>query len=178
MQTLEHKAGENAVSTTPLLAQGVSRRARLARMLATRSDTLILLSATPHDGSARKRNFKPSVFQRGRERVEPRGNRTLSRGCPAVPKILHPGARSAAENSSPECHVPSRLSGSYRLLARIESRGRPLLRLELPSTQDWSMAPPQARSTTRPAYSGYRPSRPMPSFLCRRCLSLDRRSRA
>src|SRR5208282_2007063 len=32
---------------------GVSRRARLARMLATRSDTLILLSATPHDGSAR-----------------------------------------------------------------------------------------------------------------------------
>ena len=33
--------------------EGVSRRARLARMLATRSDTLILLSATPHDGSAR-----------------------------------------------------------------------------------------------------------------------------
>jgi superfamily II DNA or RNA helicase len=33
--------------------QGLSRRARLARMLATRSDTLILLSATPHDGSAR-----------------------------------------------------------------------------------------------------------------------------
>ena len=33
--------------------QGVSRRARLARMLATRSDTLMLLSATPHDGSAR-----------------------------------------------------------------------------------------------------------------------------
>ena len=33
--------------------QGVSRRARLARLLATRSDTLILLSATPHDGSAR-----------------------------------------------------------------------------------------------------------------------------
>ena len=32
---------------------GVSRRARLARLLATRSDTLILLSATPHDGSAR-----------------------------------------------------------------------------------------------------------------------------
>jgi SNF2 family DNA or RNA helicase len=33
--------------------EGVSRRARLARMLASRSDTLILLSATPHDGSAR-----------------------------------------------------------------------------------------------------------------------------
>ena len=33
--------------------QGLSRRARLARMLATRSDSLILLSATPHDGSAR-----------------------------------------------------------------------------------------------------------------------------
>jgi SNF2 family DNA or RNA helicase len=32
---------------------GLSRRARLARLLATRSDTLILLSATPHDGSAR-----------------------------------------------------------------------------------------------------------------------------
>lgn len=32
---------------------GMSRRARLARMLAGRSDTLILLSATPHDGSAR-----------------------------------------------------------------------------------------------------------------------------
>jgi superfamily II DNA or RNA helicase len=32
---------------------GVSRRARLARQLATRSDTLMLLSATPHDGSAR-----------------------------------------------------------------------------------------------------------------------------
>ena len=33
--------------------QGMSRRARLARLLATRSDTLMLLSATPHDGSAR-----------------------------------------------------------------------------------------------------------------------------
>lgn len=33
--------------------QNMSRRARLARLLATRSDTLILLSATPHDGSAR-----------------------------------------------------------------------------------------------------------------------------
>jgi superfamily II DNA or RNA helicase len=33
--------------------ESVSRRARLARMLATRSDTLVLLSATPHDGSAR-----------------------------------------------------------------------------------------------------------------------------
>lgn len=33
--------------------QGMSRRARLARLLATRSDTLILLSATPHDGSSR-----------------------------------------------------------------------------------------------------------------------------
>src|SRR6185503_8656512 len=33
--------------------QGVSRRPRLARMLATRSDRLMLLSATPHDGSAR-----------------------------------------------------------------------------------------------------------------------------
>ena len=32
---------------------GLSRRAKLARVLATRSDTLILLSATPHDGSAR-----------------------------------------------------------------------------------------------------------------------------
>ncbi|MDP1998118.1 MAG: DEAD/DEAH box helicase [Rhodoferax sp.] len=32
---------------------GVSRRAKLARLLATRSDTLMLLSATPHDGSAR-----------------------------------------------------------------------------------------------------------------------------
>ena len=32
---------------------GLSRRAKLARMLSTRSDTLILLSATPHDGSAR-----------------------------------------------------------------------------------------------------------------------------
>lgn len=32
---------------------GVSRRARLARLLSTRSDTLMLLSATPHDGSAR-----------------------------------------------------------------------------------------------------------------------------
>jgi superfamily II DNA or RNA helicase len=32
---------------------GLSRRARLARMLSSRSDTLILLSATPHDGSAR-----------------------------------------------------------------------------------------------------------------------------
>jgi superfamily II DNA or RNA helicase len=37
------RAGEN----------GLSRRARLARLLATRSDTLMLLSATPHDGSAR-----------------------------------------------------------------------------------------------------------------------------
>ena len=33
--------------------QGKSRRARLAERLAGRSDTLILLSATPHDGSAR-----------------------------------------------------------------------------------------------------------------------------
>jgi len=33
--------------------QGLAKRARLARLLATRSDTLILLSATPHDGSAR-----------------------------------------------------------------------------------------------------------------------------
>jgi len=32
---------------------GMSRRARLARMLAGRSDTMMLLSATPHDGSAR-----------------------------------------------------------------------------------------------------------------------------
>jgi SNF2 family DNA or RNA helicase len=32
---------------------GLSRRARLAKLLATRSDTLVLLSATPHDGSAR-----------------------------------------------------------------------------------------------------------------------------
>lgn len=32
---------------------GLSRRAKLARLLANRSDTLILLSATPHDGSAR-----------------------------------------------------------------------------------------------------------------------------
>ena len=32
---------------------GLSRRARLARVLSNRSDTLILLSATPHDGSAR-----------------------------------------------------------------------------------------------------------------------------
>ena len=32
---------------------GLSRRARLARMLSSRSDTLMLLSATPHDGSAR-----------------------------------------------------------------------------------------------------------------------------
>jgi superfamily II DNA or RNA helicase len=32
---------------------GLSRRAQLARMLAGRSDTMILLSATPHDGSAR-----------------------------------------------------------------------------------------------------------------------------
>ena len=32
---------------------GLSRRARLAKLLASRSDTLILLSATPHDGSAR-----------------------------------------------------------------------------------------------------------------------------
>ena len=32
---------------------GLSRRARLARLLSTRSDTLILLSATPHDGSTR-----------------------------------------------------------------------------------------------------------------------------
>ncbi len=32
---------------------GLSRRARLAKLLSTRSDTLILLSATPHDGSAR-----------------------------------------------------------------------------------------------------------------------------
>ena len=32
---------------------GLSRRARLAKLLAARSDTLILLSATPHDGSAR-----------------------------------------------------------------------------------------------------------------------------
>ncbi|MCW4151016.1 DEAD/DEAH box helicase [Halomonas sp. 18H] len=31
-------------------AQGASQRARLARLLATRSDTLIMLSATPHDG--------------------------------------------------------------------------------------------------------------------------------
>ncbi len=31
----------------------MSRRARLARMLSGRSDTMILLSATPHDGSAR-----------------------------------------------------------------------------------------------------------------------------
>src|SRR4030095_15680084 len=33
--------------------EGLARRARLARLLAGRSDTLILLSATPHDGSAR-----------------------------------------------------------------------------------------------------------------------------
>jgi superfamily II DNA or RNA helicase len=33
--------------------QGLAKRAKLARLLATRSDTLILLSATPHDGSAR-----------------------------------------------------------------------------------------------------------------------------
>lgn len=33
--------------------QGKSRRARLAEKLADRSDTLMLLSATPHDGSAR-----------------------------------------------------------------------------------------------------------------------------
>src|SRR5215471_17249200 len=33
--------------------QGKSRRARLAEKLAGRSDTLLLLSATPHDGSAR-----------------------------------------------------------------------------------------------------------------------------
>ena len=33
--------------------QGKSRRARLAEKLAGRSDTLMLLSATPHDGSAR-----------------------------------------------------------------------------------------------------------------------------
>ena len=32
---------------------GMSRRARLARLLASRSDTMMLLSATPHDGSAR-----------------------------------------------------------------------------------------------------------------------------
>lgn len=32
---------------------GLAKRAKLARLLATRSDTLILLSATPHDGSAR-----------------------------------------------------------------------------------------------------------------------------
>jgi len=32
---------------------GLSRRARLARMLSGRSDTMMLLSATPHDGSAR-----------------------------------------------------------------------------------------------------------------------------
>ena len=32
---------------------GLSRRARLARMLSSRSDTMMLLSATPHDGSAR-----------------------------------------------------------------------------------------------------------------------------
>jgi superfamily II DNA or RNA helicase len=32
---------------------GLSRRARLARLLSSRSDTMILLSATPHDGSAR-----------------------------------------------------------------------------------------------------------------------------
>jgi superfamily II DNA or RNA helicase len=32
---------------------GLAQRAKLARLLATRSDTLILLSATPHDGSAR-----------------------------------------------------------------------------------------------------------------------------
>ncbi|MFD1558810.1 DEAD/DEAH box helicase [Paraburkholderia silviterrae] len=37
------RAGEGALS----------RRARLARLLSSRSDTLILLSATPHDGSAR-----------------------------------------------------------------------------------------------------------------------------
>lgn len=33
--------------------QGLAKRAKLARLLATRSDTLILLSATPHDGSVR-----------------------------------------------------------------------------------------------------------------------------
>ncbi len=33
-------------------AHGASQRARLARLLATRSDTLIMLSATPHDGKA------------------------------------------------------------------------------------------------------------------------------
>jgi superfamily II DNA/RNA helicase len=33
--------------------QALSRRARLAQLLSTRSDTMILLSATPHDGSAR-----------------------------------------------------------------------------------------------------------------------------
>lgn len=32
---------------------GISQRARLARLLSERSDTLILLSATPHDGKAR-----------------------------------------------------------------------------------------------------------------------------
>lgn len=33
--------------------EGLARRARLARLLSGRSDTMILLSATPHDGSAR-----------------------------------------------------------------------------------------------------------------------------
>ena len=32
---------------------GSSQRARLARLLSTRSDTLIMLSATPHDGRAK-----------------------------------------------------------------------------------------------------------------------------
>lgn len=32
---------------------GMAKRAKLAKLLATRSDTLMLLSATPHDGSAR-----------------------------------------------------------------------------------------------------------------------------
>lgn len=33
--------------------EGLAKQARLARLLAGRSDTMILLSATPHDGSAR-----------------------------------------------------------------------------------------------------------------------------
>ena len=55
---LENACGTSSSSmsvTTSARAaeQGKSRRARLAEKLAGRSDTLILLSATPHDGSAR-----------------------------------------------------------------------------------------------------------------------------
>ena len=63
LEVLESSALDNLAETARVIDEchnvaaragesGLSRRARLDELLATRSDTLMLLSATPHDGSA------------------------------------------------------------------------------------------------------------------------------